>query len=95
MTAKNKAVTGESNASRFQSRFINLAAVTDDSSTISQQIWCESQTDIYEAEKIMLRWTSPDKERFNGRVIFATMFDMNSKELRKFNREGAMLKEVL
>lgn len=79
---------------RFRARYVNIAAITDDGRTISTQVWCASQQDIYEAEKVIVKWCLPDQEKWHGKIIFASMFDTRDKDLRTFARYGTMLKEV-
>ena len=80
---------------RFHPRFINLAAITDTAGTISTQCWCTSQDDIYDAERVLVKWCTPSEEKWHGKIIHATMFDHDTKELRQFTRDAGILKEVL
>ena len=79
---------------RFTPRYINLCAITDHASPISTQVWVESQDDLYEAEKVLVKWATPEQERWHGRIVRAAMFDPLTKQIRHFVREFAMLREV-
>jgi hypothetical protein len=79
----------------FRSRYINIAALTDSGGTISIQCWCSSSEDIYDAERKMNSWLLPDNERWHGKIMHATMFDTQTKELRHFVRVcDGLLKEI-
>jgi hypothetical protein len=79
---------------RFIPRYINMSAITDTATTISTQMWCKSQDDIYFAEHTLNKWITKDEEKWHGKVIFASMFDCCTKQLRTFKRDGNMLKEI-
>lgn len=70
----------------FQSRYFNIAALTDNGSTISTQIWVDSEQAIAEAEKTLLKWATPAEEKWsNGKVIYGVIKDTKGG-LRRFTR---------
>jgi hypothetical protein len=69
---------------RFVPRYINLAAVTDDARTITSQIWAQSQDEVDGAENVLAKWIKRDQEQWHGRIVYASMFDGRTKELRQF-----------
>lgn len=81
-------------AQRFHPRWVNAAAITVDSRTISTQFWCKDQQDIYDAERAVLLWATENGEQLHGRILCATMYDMHTKELRRFENTQSGLKEV-
>jgi hypothetical protein len=93
-TSKYRTDALEQEIARFMPRYVNMSAITDTATTISSQMWCSSQQDIYDAERTLIKWISKDEERWHGKVVFASMFDTCTKQLRTFKRDGDMLKEV-
>jgi len=100
MTTRKKAATGESAASReyykthFYPRWINIAAITVDARTISTQVWVTDQQGVYDAERILTKWTTPDETRFHGKIMLMSMHDMHTKKTRAFKVRGEKVIEI-
>jgi hypothetical protein len=82
-------------AQRFESRFINIAATTIDGRAISTQVWAESQDEADNAaERILVKWCTPDQERWHGKLVLATIFDMKTKQTRCFKVRGSSIYDI-
>jgi hypothetical protein len=82
-------------AQRFESRFINIAATTIDGRAISTHVWAESQDESDNAaERILVKWCTPDQGRWHGKLALATIFDMKTKQTRCFKVRGSSIYDI-
>lgn len=91
MTTQANSKTGVSTASRENERYFNIAAITVDGRTITSQVWTRYPDEVL---SVLLKWCSPEQERFYGEILNCVMFDSASKTLRQFvRREDGSLSE--
>jgi hypothetical protein len=65
-------------------RYFNVAAVTDNGSPISTQVWSANRDDAIAKLK---KWISPDDERWsNGKIVFAVIRDTHKDAAETFTR---------
>jgi hypothetical protein len=71
----------------IQPRTINVAAITDDARTISQQLWTN---DIADATALLDKWLTTEEEHWHGRIALAMISDPLTGSTR-YRRHGEKL----